>query len=145
MVTQSRLTGEAPCATRARPSRGVCPLSGSVQWRGAQSAGRKEALLPSMTDTQTTNQNKGRGPSRFAAMFEATQAATPNGQMGGEGEIVSGLVVQVNRDSVVVDIGGQERRRDLEERVRRRRRSLQRQGRRTESMSSSRAVRVTMA
>jgi small subunit ribosomal protein S1 len=39
-------------------------------------------------------------------MFEATQAATPNGQMGGEGEIVSGLVVQVNRDSVVVDIGG---------------------------------------
>src|SRR6186713_575418 len=43
--------------------------------------------------------------SGFAAMFEATQAATPNGQ-GGEGEIVSGLVVQVNRDSVVVDIGG---------------------------------------
>ena len=26
--------------------------------------------------------------------------------LGGEGQIVSGLVVQVNRDSVVVDIGG---------------------------------------
>src|SRR6478609_86320 len=59
-----------------------------------------------MTDTQTTNQNKGADLAGFAAMFEATQAATPNGQMGGEGEIVSGLVVQVNRDSVVVDIGG---------------------------------------
>jgi len=58
-----------------------------------------------MTDTQTTNQSTG-DLSGFAAMFEATQAATPNGQMGGEGEIVSGLVVQVNRDSVVVDIGG---------------------------------------
>src|SRR3954463_15243025 len=59
-----------------------------------------------MTDTQTTNQNKGADLAGFAAMFEATQAATPNGQMGGEGEIVSGLVVQVNRDNVVVDIGG---------------------------------------
>jgi small subunit ribosomal protein S1 len=59
-----------------------------------------------MTDTQTTNQSSGADLSGFAAMFEATQAATPNGQMGGEGEIVSGLVVQVNRDSVVVDIGG---------------------------------------
>jgi small subunit ribosomal protein S1 len=59
-----------------------------------------------MTETQTTNQNKGADLAGFAAMFEATQAATPNGQMGGEGEIVSGLVVQVNRDSVVVDIGG---------------------------------------
>ena len=59
-----------------------------------------------MTDTQTTNQNKGADLAGFAAMFEATQAATPNGQIGGEGEIVSGLVVQVNRDSVVVDIGG---------------------------------------
>ena len=76
------------------------------QWRYPQSAGRKEALLPLMTDTQTTNQNKGADLAGFAAMFEATQAATPNGQIGGEGEIVSGLVVQVNRDSVVVDIGG---------------------------------------
>ncbi|RYZ06602.1 MAG: 30S ribosomal protein S1 [Myxococcales bacterium] len=59
-----------------------------------------------MTDTQTTNQNTSADLAGFAAMFEATQAATPNGQMGGEGEIVSGLVVQVNRDSVVVDIGG---------------------------------------
>ncbi|HEY6079211.1 MAG TPA: 30S ribosomal protein S1 [Polyangiaceae bacterium] len=58
-----------------------------------------------MTDTQTTNQNTSADLSGFAAMFEATQAATPNGQSG-EGEIVSGLVVQVNRDSVVVDIGG---------------------------------------
>src|SRR6187402_2129173 len=59
-----------------------------------------------MTDTQTTNQNKGADLAGFAAMFEATQAATPNGQMGGEGEIVSGLVVQVHHDSVIVDIGG---------------------------------------
>jgi small subunit ribosomal protein S1 len=59
-----------------------------------------------MTATQTQNQNKGGGIDSFAAMFEATQAATPNAQMGGEGEIVSGLVVQVNRDTVVVDIGG---------------------------------------
>jgi small subunit ribosomal protein S1 len=58
-----------------------------------------------MTETQTTNQNEG-DFSSFAALFEATQTATPNAQIGGEGEIVSGLVVQVNRDTVVVDIGG---------------------------------------
>src|SRR5689334_3766198 len=59
-----------------------------------------------MTDTQNINQNKG-DLGGFAALFEATQApGTPNASMGGEGEIVSGVVVQVNRDSVVVDIGG---------------------------------------
>src|SRR5881392_4232133 len=39
----------------------------------------------------------------FAALFEASIA---EGDLGREGEIVSGIVVQVGRDSVVVDIGG---------------------------------------
>jgi small subunit ribosomal protein S1 len=42
----------------------------------------------------------------FAAMFEATVAATAGVDAAGEGSIVSGLIVQVNRDSVIVDIGG---------------------------------------
>ena len=42
----------------------------------------------------------------FAAMFEALTAQTGGVDTGGEGQIVSGLIVQVNRDSVVVDIGG---------------------------------------
>src|SRR2546421_7443959 len=39
----------------------------------------------------------------FAALFEASLAG---GDLGREGEIVTGVVVQVGRDSVVVDIGG---------------------------------------
>src|SRR6478672_7803519 len=39
----------------------------------------------------------------FAALFEASLA---EGDLGREGEIVTGIVVQVGRDSVVVDIGG---------------------------------------
>src|ERR1043165_3224862 len=42
----------------------------------------------------------------FAALFEATTAQTNGVDTGGEGQIVSGIIVQVNRDSVVVDIGG---------------------------------------
>jgi small subunit ribosomal protein S1 len=42
----------------------------------------------------------------FAAMFEATTTQTGGVDTGGEGSIVSGLIVQVNRDSVIVDIGG---------------------------------------
>src|SRR5262245_17498230 len=43
----------------------------------------------------------------FAALFESS-AATEGGEfeIGGEGQIVKGLIVQVNKDSVVVDIGG---------------------------------------
>jgi small subunit ribosomal protein S1 len=39
----------------------------------------------------------------FASLFEASIA---EGDLGREGEIVTGIVVQVGRDSVVVDIGG---------------------------------------
>ena len=43
----------------------------------------------------------------FAALFEASTEAQPiTTEDGGEGSIVKGLVVQVNRDNVVVDIGG---------------------------------------
>ena len=55
-----------------------------------------------MADTQTTTPSGG-GES-FASLFEANSATSV--EMGGEGSIVSGMVVQVNRDSVVVDIGG---------------------------------------
>ncbi|MCA9594275.1 MAG: 30S ribosomal protein S1 [Myxococcales bacterium] len=57
-----------------------------------------------MTDTQTTqNQNPTDG---FAAMFEASEANAGGIEIGGEGQIVTGIVVAVNRDAVVVDIGG---------------------------------------
>src|ERR1041385_7066808 len=42
----------------------------------------------------------------FAALFETSSAQTGGIDTGGEGQIVSGIIVQVNRDSVVVDIGG---------------------------------------
>jgi len=38
-------------------------------------------------------------------MFEAADGK-PGANLGGEGEIVSGTVIQLNRDSVIVDIGG---------------------------------------
>jgi small subunit ribosomal protein S1 len=44
-------------------------------------------------------------PNGFAAMFEAADGK-PGQSLGGEGEIVSGTVIQVNRDAVIVDIGG---------------------------------------
>ncbi len=43
------------------------------------------------------------GGDSFAALFEAQMAG---GDLGREGEIVSGTVVKVHRDQVVVDIGG---------------------------------------
>jgi small subunit ribosomal protein S1 len=42
----------------------------------------------------------------FASLFETSAAQTGGFDTGGEGQIVTGVVVQVNRDSVVVDIGG---------------------------------------
>ncbi|HEX7670670.1 MAG TPA: S1 RNA-binding domain-containing protein, partial [Polyangiaceae bacterium] len=42
----------------------------------------------------------------FAALFESTAVETGGRDTGGEGQIVSGIVVQVNRDSVIIDIGG---------------------------------------
>jgi small subunit ribosomal protein S1 len=56
-----------------------------------------------MADTQTTTPNKG---GDFAALFEASSATTGAVEMGGEGQIVTGIIVQVSHDSVVVDIGG---------------------------------------
>ena len=50
-----------------------------------------------------TTQETSSGTESFAALFEASLAG---GDLGREGEIVSGIVVQVGRDSVVVDIGG---------------------------------------
>jgi small subunit ribosomal protein S1 len=49
--------------------------------------------------------SKSSDPNGFAAMFEAAEAS-PGADLGGEGEIVSGTVIQVNRDAVIVDIGG---------------------------------------
>ena len=51
----------------------------------------------------TTNPNQSEN---FAALFETTATETGGLDTGGEGQIVNGIVVQVNRDSVVVDIGG---------------------------------------
>ncbi len=42
----------------------------------------------------------------FAALFEASTETAQKVELGGEGQIVTGVVVQVNRDTVVVDIGG---------------------------------------
>ena len=53
-----------------------------------------------MSETQTA----GDSFDSFAAMFESTAAASA--ESSGEGEIVKGLVVQVTKDSIVVDIGG---------------------------------------
>ena len=56
-----------------------------------------------MTDTQTTTQNN---RSEFASLFESSAASSGGMEIGGEGQIVTGVIVQVNRDAVVVDIGG---------------------------------------
>src|SRR5690606_14415900 len=56
------------------------------------------------TQTQTTtNDTPNDG---FAALFEASESDAKGFEIGGEGQIVAGIVVQVNRDTVVVDIGG---------------------------------------
>jgi small subunit ribosomal protein S1 len=57
-----------------------------------------------MNQTQMTAASS-TDPNGFAAMFEAADGK-PGANLGGEGEIVSGTVIQVNRDSVIVDIGG---------------------------------------
>jgi small subunit ribosomal protein S1 len=58
-----------------------------------------------MTQTQMTASSSTTDPNGFAAMFEAADGK-PGANLGGEGEIVSGIVIQVNRDAVIVDIGG---------------------------------------
>jgi small subunit ribosomal protein S1 len=42
----------------------------------------------------------------FAALFESSSDAGNSADANGEGNIIKGLVVQVTRDSVVIDIGG---------------------------------------
>jgi small subunit ribosomal protein S1 len=62
-----------------------------------------------MPEPTPTNQNVNKNS--FAALFEGTGEASAESTntdttTGGEGQIVSGLVIQVTRDSVVIDIGG---------------------------------------
>ncbi|MEZ4232179.1 MAG: 30S ribosomal protein S1 [Polyangiaceae bacterium] len=60
-----------------------------------------------MSETTTTTTTSSDSMDSFAAMFEASASAdTQKKETGGEGEIVSGVVIQLARDSVVVDIGG---------------------------------------
>ena len=42
----------------------------------------------------------------FAALFEASVQDATRGEFGKEGEIVKGIVVVVQRDNVIIDIGG---------------------------------------
>src|SRR5690606_40935586 len=42
----------------------------------------------------------------FAALFESSSEASGSPESTGEGNIIKGLVVQVTRDAVVIDIGG---------------------------------------
>ncbi len=58
-----------------------------------------------MTETQATHTQD--AASGFAALFEASEDAKTEATSGNdEGQIVKGLVVQVSRDAIVVDIGG---------------------------------------
>src|ERR1044071_9177052 len=57
--------------------------------------------MPETIITQTTSADDS-----FSAMFEATINEPNSTETGAEGQIVSGIIVQVTRDSVVVDIGG---------------------------------------
>src|SRR6187549_676762 len=58
-----------------------------------------------MTQLQPATPDTTSSLSGFAAMFEASETIA-GVEIGGEGQIVSGTVVQVHHDSVIVDIGG---------------------------------------
>jgi small subunit ribosomal protein S1 len=58
-----------------------------------------------MTDTSVTTPGASTIDS-FAALFEASEATSTGLELGGEGRIVTGVVVQLGKDSVVIDIGG---------------------------------------
>src|SRR6478735_5253128 len=58
-----------------------------------------------MTQLQPATPDTTSSLSGFAAMFEASES-NAGVEIGGEGQIVSGTVVQVQHDSVIVDIGG---------------------------------------
>ncbi|HSC88538.1 MAG TPA: 30S ribosomal protein S1 [Polyangiaceae bacterium] len=55
-----------------------------------------------MTQTQQVASSS----SSFAQLFESSQATTHEHELGGEGQIATGVVIRVNRDFVIVDIGG---------------------------------------
>ena len=55
------------------------------------------------TETVTTSTQESGGMDSFAALFEASVSG---GEFGKEGEIVQGTVVAVQRDNVIIDIGG---------------------------------------
>src|SRR5688572_23763681 len=55
---------------------------------------------------ETTTIQTGASDSSFSALFEATPDGAQSSDTGAEGQIVSGLIVQVTHDAVVVDIGG---------------------------------------
>jgi small subunit ribosomal protein S1 len=55
--------------------------------------------------TQTTSENTDT-MSAFASLFEASEASGGGLEIGGEGQIVTGIVVAVSDDSIIVDIGG---------------------------------------
>ncbi len=57
-----------------------------------------------MSETQQVQSRSG-GDS-FAALFEASQQTAQEHELGGEGQIVTGVVIRVTRDFVIVDIGG---------------------------------------
>jgi small subunit ribosomal protein S1 len=56
-----------------------------------------------MTNPQAVESSAG---STFAQLFEASKQADQAHELGGEGQIVAGVVVRVTRDFVMVDIGG---------------------------------------
>jgi len=56
-----------------------------------------------MTNTQEV---KSASDMTFAQLFEQAQTTTHEHELGGEGQIVTGVVVRVSRDFVIVDIGG---------------------------------------
>ncbi len=58
-----------------------------------------------MSDTQTTP-NPTTNQGGFAALFEASEAGTGGLELGGEGQIVTGVVVQISHDMAIIDIGG---------------------------------------
>lgn len=57
-----------------------------------------------MTETQQVESTS--TDMSFAQLFEASASTAHEHELGGEGQIVTGVVVRVNRDFVIVDIGG---------------------------------------
>jgi small subunit ribosomal protein S1 len=58
-----------------------------------------------MTDSQITAPGNNQDES-FAALFEASEDTAQGLELGGEGKIVTGVVVRVGHEAVVIDIGG---------------------------------------